>query len=187
MFKQLKAYIYTLSEREFILYASIGVGIMVCITAGVGYYGYASVKKLKKKISVLNTQRQEAQLLLSTFEQVKQQQASVAAELEKDKSFKIVGYVDSVLGNLNLVPLRASSTQTEQPLEYLPEYTEIKVVVHFTNMNMKQLTELLHEFEKNERIYTKELEITRSSGQQTIDVTLAVATLQRRTPEVEES
>jgi hypothetical protein len=182
MLDKVKSFIQELEERDFYKYlAGFLVGI-VLLMALIVYLGQRKITLLKKRANKINTQRQSLQEILTTFERVKQQKADVAAILEKDKTFKIIGYLDHVIASMNLGANKAGGVQqSEEPLEHLPEYSEIKVVVPFTNLNMKQLAELLQEIEKNERIYTKELDITKSPSKPTIDATLTIATLQART------
>lgn len=181
MFQRLRTFIQELDERGFYKYA---VGFLIIITLGLGgimYTSHYKIKNLQKRIKRVNTSRQNLQDILSTFEEVKQQKAEVAEILDKSKTFKIVGYIDQLIASLNLTRYKAGAiTQSEESLDYLPEYSEIKAVIPFAQMNMVQLAELLHEIEKKERIYTKELDITKSRTGNTIDVTLTIATLQAR-------
>lgn len=181
IFTKFKNFIQDLDEKQFYTYLAAYIGSIVLLMSLLMFMHYRKVYTLKKKISRINNNRRAAQDILSTYERVKQQKAYVAAMLEKDKNFKIVGYIDSVLANLNLTSNRSSYTQNAEAKESLPEYTEIRLVIHLVDLNMRQLVELLHEIEKNERIYTKELEIMRSTTKPAIDVTLTVATLQERT------
>jgi beta-lactamase regulating signal transducer with metallopeptidase domain len=60
-------------------------------------------------------------------------------------------------------------------------YRESILKVELSDMNMKQLCELLDELNKNKRINTKELEITKSkTAKRSINVALTIATLEPR-------
>ncbi len=48
----------------------------------------------------------------------------------------------------------------------------------FAAMTMQQLVDLLYKIEQNERVYTKDLKITKKSKSPTIDVSLVIATLE---------
>lgn len=181
MVEKFKAFIQDLDDREFYRYLAVFLAALVLIMGGIVFFNYRTTAQLKKRITRLNNNRHALQEILTTFERVKQQKADVAAILEKDKTFKIVGYLDQLIGTLNLTQHRAGLQQSEESLEHLSEYNEIKLIVSFADMNMRQLVELLREIEKNERIYIKELEITKSGGRPAIDVRLTIATLQART------
>lgn len=182
MFDSLKQFIEGLDEKDFYKYLAGAIIAIVIIMGLILFVNYRSISALKKRTNRLNTNRQAVQEILTTFERVKQQKAAVASILEKDKTFKIVGYLDELIARLGLTPHKTGTMQqSEEPLEHLPEYNEIKIIVPFTDMNMRQLTELLNEIDKNERIYTKELDIVKSPTKPSLDVTLTIATLQART------
>jgi hypothetical protein len=182
MLEKIRSFIEELEERDFYKYSAIGLALIIVSMGSIMYLGHERIALLKKRAKRINLQRQELQEVLTNVERVKQQKADVAAILEQDKTFKIIGYIDGLIASLNLGPNKAGGIQqSEEPLEHLLEYNEIKVVVSFTDLNMKQLAELLHELEKNERIYTKELEIVKSPAKPAIDATLTIATLQSRT------
>lgn len=182
---KLKDFIQELDEKTFYTYLIGFLVAIVLLMSTTMFFNYRKVHALKKRISRINNNRKSLQDILTTYERVKQQKADVASMLDKDKNFKIVGEVDTVLTSLNLINNRTSYNQSSEVKESLPEYTEIRLVIQLADLNTKQLVELLHEIEKNERIYTKELEITRSPSKPSIDVTLSIATLQARTESTE--
>ena len=65
--------------------------------------------------------------------------------------------------------------------ELVPGYTEIKLDVGLSGLNMKQLVDLLYKIEQNERVYTKDLKIIKNLKSPTIDVTLVIATFEATT------
>jgi hypothetical protein len=178
---KLKNFIQDLDEKQFLRYLAGLFITLVILMSLILFFNYRKVHGLKKRIVQINNNRTSLQAILTTYERVKQQKADVAAMLEKDKNFKIVGYMDTLLNSLNLTGNRSNYTQSSEVKESLPEYIEVKLVTNFTSLNTRQLVELLHEIEKNERIYTKELEITRSPSTPTLDVVLTIATLEART------
>ena len=180
--QRLKTFIQELDARTFYTYLLAFIGTVVLLMSGVLYFQYRSIKNLKKRMARVNNSRQTVQEILTNFEKVKQQKMDVDELLDKEKNFKIIGYIDQVITKLELTENKAGNIQqSEDFLVHLPKYSEIKIVVPFINLDMRQLAELLHEIEKNERIYTKELEITQSPTKPVIDVILTIATLQPRT------
>ncbi len=120
--------------------------------------------------------------------QVKKQKAIVDEILNENKSFKLLGYFDEITNKLGIDKNVKEKSTSENTLEILTAkgYKEVRVNATFTELNTRQLAELLDEFEKNERIYTKNLEITKSSKTPTIDVEIVIATLQPETEELTE-
>jgi uncharacterized membrane protein YhiD involved in acid resistance len=178
---QLKQYLNQLEERTFYNYV-IGIVAGLLILMGLTVFmQYRNNTQLKKQAAKLNNYRDTAQELLSRYERVREQEQNVKRLLEQDKNFRIVGYLDTTLAQLQLAPHKTASTQTSEPLEHPANYTEITVNLTLSDINMRQLAELLREIEKNERIYTKSLEISKSTTRPTIDVAMTIATLQPRT------
>lgn len=181
---QLRDFIADLDEKNFYRALIATIAVVVLIITGVLYFQQRKIATLKKRITTINRSRTTVQEILTKFEKVKQQKAEVAGVLEKDKSFKILGEFDKILQTVGLSAQKASHTILTESLESLPEYNEVRLVVSLTDLNMRQLTELLQEIEKNERIHIKDLEITRNS-KPSIDVTLTVATLLSKTQATE--
>ena len=59
---------------------------------------------------------------------------------------------------------------------------EIKLDVSFGDINMKELVELLYKIEQNERVYTKDLKITKNLKKPSIDVSMVIATFEATAP-----
>ena len=105
------------------------------------------------------------------------EQKQVNAVLAKDPNFKIADYFDKLLGTLGLS--QKSVTAKPSPGLEREEYREKILNTTFEQMNMQELCELLKALEESQRIFIKELTITRSKKvSDTIDVTLIIATLQ---------
>lgn len=180
IFDQLKDFIDDLDEKNFYRALIITITVIVLIITGILYLQQRKVAALKKRITLINKNRRTVQEILTKFEKVKKQKDEVAGVLEKDKSFKILGEFDKILQAANLSAHKASHTILTESLESLPEYNEVRLVVSLTDLNMRQLTELLQEIEKNERIHIKDLEITKNS-KPSFDANLTVATLLSKT------
>lgn len=176
-------FIVTLDKKEFLKYTYITVGAIIVIASFITYRHFSKLDSLKKELSQVNTSREEAKVILTKEVEVKRQKAIVDEIFEKDTKFKILDYFNSVTTQLGLDRNIRNRDLTANDLETLSTqgYQEVKLTIKFTDLNMKQLTDILDEFEKNERIYTKSLEITKSSKTPTIDVDLVIATLQPKT------
>jgi hypothetical protein len=169
--ERIKQFFDQLEERTLYAYIICVVCSVALLMGVLVFFQHRSYQQLKKSATRLNQARETGQELLSRYERVREQEQAVTTLLEQDKSFRIVGYIDSTLATLNLLANRTASSQTAEPLEHPAQYNEI--TVNFTS-------ELLAAFEKNERIYTKFIEVAKSPTQPSIDVSLAVATLQPR-------
>jgi hypothetical protein len=158
--------------RYFILFMAgilLGIGLFL-------YWYWGKVGNLKDNLKSTNQARLETRRILQQHALVMQQQDEVNTILEKDKDFLILDYFNTLLSSLHLEVYNSKPAQvTEENLNN--GYIEEKLDAGFTNMNMQQLCQLLDKIERNERIYTKELNITKALKSPTIDVTLTIATL----------
>jgi hypothetical protein len=182
--EKLKQYLDELDDRSLYRYFMGFLAGVAAIMGLVVLLQYRAINTITKKIKALNSQRIEAQEILTRFEQVTQQKEAVESVLEKDKSFRIVGYVDTLLNNLQLNRNKGPYQPTTEPLEGHDTYDEVTLIVPLIEITMRNLAELLNEIEKNERIYIKQLDIVKSQAKPAIDVTVTLATLQPRTPGV---
>lgn len=183
--QKLHEYFDTMDQKYFYRYLLLALVAIVLATAGVMYYFYSSVSDLQKQIEDVNDLRtSRVESILSRIEHVKKQRAEVNTILAQDEAFKIGGYFNDILGLLNISGNKKEETTTQIVLD--EDYRESVLSAKFTGLTMKQLTELLNIIEQNKRIYTKALEIQKSTKQpRTIDVLLTIATLQPRTAETE--
>lgn len=158
--------------RYFILFMA---GFLLCM--GLFFYWYlGKLDSLRTTLQNTNKARLEARKILQQHALVMQQQNEVNAILEKDNDFLILDYFNTLLASLHLEVYNSKPAHvTEENLNN--GYIEEKLDAGFTNMNMQQLCQLLDKIERNERIYTKELNITKALKSPTIDVTLTIATL----------
>lgn len=143
-----------------------------------------SVNNRMTRIKGINKKYLEVRNLLERYEMVKKQKAEVDAVLEKDKDFKIGGYFNTVLQQLNLLGKKTREPETSAE-ELENGYREIKLYATFNGLNMKQLIDLLDALEQNERIYTKEVEVYKPEQDRTINVNLLIATLEPKEETVE--
>lgn len=170
----------SLEPQEVYKYTALILAIILLISGLILWRYYAGVQSLQRKLGLLNKQRLETRSLLEKNDYVLQQQIRVDEILERDKNFKIKEYFISVVQKLGLANLISKDPEITSN-ELVNGYTEIKLDVSLSSMNMKQLVDLLYNIEQNERVYTKDLKITKSLRTQTIDVSLVIATFEATT------
>ena len=156
---------------------------LLILFGGFFLYRYSGmVKTLKKQMSSLNIARRETQSLLSKNAVVDKQRSTVETMLSKDKSFKIIEYFKTVLDKLKLNAYRTSEKTSINDTEGVRRsgYEEVNLVVQLTNMNMRQVVDLLYEIEQSERVYTKKLEIVHSKTNPVVDLNLTIGTLLKK-------
>ncbi len=152
-------------------------GIFLILT--LAFYSYhRNIKFLRQKLLLVNKQREEVRELLGRNQKLLEQQTRVDEILTQNKGFKIKEYFISLVQSLGLAELVSKEPDTAIPQELFSGYAEIKLDVSFAAMTMQQLVDLLYKIEQNERVYTKDLKITKNQKTPTIDVSLVIATLE---------
>lgn len=178
--KSIHQYTKSLESKRLYQYIAAILAAIILMVLGMLYIRHSYIEDALAQIATINEEREKIKRIITSAEKVKKQRAEVNAMLAKDESFKITSYLDTILKKLHLSEKTTigEHSQVDRENGYRESTRKIKLV----GMNMKELCELLRELEQNERIYTKELEIVRSSRDtQTIDVMLSVATLEPRT------
>lgn len=163
-------------EKTFKKYVLILISLIITGFVFITWRYYTRVTFYKKKIVLLNDIREEARQLREKMIQVQTQRSRVNTMLEEEADFKIAGYFNNVLANLNIIDNK--KTEETSQIDREDNYRESELIASLTNMNMKQITELLYEIEQKKRIYIKKLEIEKSKkNKNNLDINLIIATL----------
>lgn len=177
--ERIEGYLSGTQEKDFYKYSAVGLSILVVILGFFIYRHYSKIGTLKKQIGTVNEYREEMKLLLDDFARVEQQRAAVDAMLDKEPNFKIGGYFKTLLQALNLSDKKLDDTISHTTRH--KTYRETQYKVRFTDISMRQLSELLDKVESNDRLSVKELDITQSKKQPgAIEATVTASTLQRK-------
>lgn len=185
--KPVNQFVSSLSHKEFQKYFGAYLAAVLLILGFMFYRHYSKISKLRKSIGYANSLRINARDILTKDEEVKRQKNIVDKVLEKrNKSFKLLQVFIQIINKLRLQSNLKKRDAFVSNLEHLRSrgYSEVRVEANLTNLNTKQLVELLDEIEKNTIIYTKYLEINRSGKAPVVDVILTIATLQSQANEV---
>jgi hypothetical protein len=169
-------FIESLDQKNFYKYLAIGSIIFFIVMAGLMVRHYYAIGSLRTQISMINSLREDAKIILDKAVVVEQQKKDVNAMIAQEPNFKIGGYMKELLEKNNL-------TEKKKLEQYIPvdrqdNYRETILTTQFTQMTMQELVILLDKIEQNELIYIKSLEISQSKTSGTIDTTLIIATLQ---------
>ena len=163
-------------EQSFKKYLLILLGVVMAGFVFITWRYYTSITFYKKKILLVNGIREEARQLREKMIQVQTQRARVNDMLEEEADFKIAGYFNNLLTQLNMFDNK--KTEETSQIDREDNYRESELIASLTKMNMKQITELLFELEQKKRIYIKKLDMEKSKkNKNLLDVTLIIATL----------
>lgn len=175
--EKIRSFVETIETKNFYKYITVFlIGISTFASIIVFQY-YRKVKHWKERITLINELREDdVKVVLEKAQHVQQQRAEVDAILAEDEDFKIGGYFKDLLAKLQLSEKEIAEETIQIDRE--DNYRESELNAKFEDMNMKQLTKLLQEIEKNKRIFTKKLEIMKSKKKLgTIETQITIATL----------
>lgn len=165
------------SHRELYIYYGAFLGILILVSGIIVYTHFTTITRLSAELKKVNKQRTVTQEILLKNKEVLAQQEAVKAILAEEPNFYIGQYFTELLRSQNL-----QSNLTKEPERSDSDigngFTEHKLAVTFSRLNMKLLTELLYKIEQNQRVYTKELKIIKNIKDGLLDVTLIIATLE---------
>ncbi len=179
----LKSSIDSWDQKDFRNYILVGFAILIALLGLIVFLYYRNIASLRSRIATVNKHRSATRDLVSRYDLVKKLQVGVDAILAKEKDFKISQYFDQLLQKLNLTNNKTQDVETMSQEVLDGYYTEWTLYANLTNMNTKKMSELMHAIELEERIYTKDVEIERSTtNPSAINVKLTIATLE---PKVE--
>lgn len=174
--EQLQAKIHNLDESTWYKYVAVAAGLFLILICLILFFYFSAVKKWELRLNGINESRQEAKRLVEKAQRVYKARDEVTAILKEDPNFKIKEYLQEIMANLgifqNVVSENVVVTGQDE------NYSETVATYQLAGISMKQLTEFLNEIDENQRVFTKELDITKSKRvPRTIDVGIVIATL----------
>lgn len=176
LLNRLRERLEKLDEKEFFKYGALFLGAICLLATGIITRYYLKTSSLQKQMKRVNGLREEVKQILERYERVQKQRDEVNTLLEKDEDFILEEYIERLRSQLRLTYVIESRTVAPRD----DVYQEIAINAKFTNMNMRELTELLQALEKNKRVYTKDLDIVKSKSRPgTLDVSITIATLKK--------
>lgn len=179
LLKQLQNKIINFERKEFYQYTGIIFGTLSLITAGLIYYYFSKTTELQATLKKLNKNRQEVQQLLQEYKFVEKQKEAVNEMLDEERNFKLKSFFDTLTMQFNIRNQQQKEAEVTEELLH-KQYTEIRLVAQFRQITMQQLCDLLNGIEQKQRVYTKELVITKTKGA-ALDVILTIATIKPQT------
>ena len=175
-FDNIQTRIAALDEKTWYQYLAIAAGVLLLMIGLILYFYFSSVSKWKDQITEINEQRLEAKRLLDKAEKVYKERAEVTAILAEDPNFKIKEYIQDVLEKIGI--FGNVNAENVVIISRADRYQEHTATYQINGITMKQLTEFLNEIDENKRVFTKELDISKSKKiPRTIDVDIKISTL----------
>ena len=162
--------------------------IAACIACIILFFGFLlylhsnKIQFLQKELKRVNRERLTARNLLEQHSRVEEQKTAVDKVLSEEKSFKILEFGNNIMQATGLQRKLTKPLELAEPIDLGNNYNELTLEISLSGMSMQELVDLLYnKIQNNNKIYTKELSITKSSQSSTLDVILVIATLVRKT------
>lgn len=146
------------------------------------FYSYNTSKHLlMQKYSHINKERTKIRTLLAQHDLLVKQQRMVDDLLAKEPNFKIRQFFTEIIADLSLQSAVAKEPETAAPQDLGRRYSELRLDANLKQITMQQLVALLKKIGEQERVYVKNLTITRSSSPAYIDCKISLATFEQNT------
>jgi len=173
-------FVQELDRREFYRYLAVTGGIFLCVLGIIFFFQRRQIQDLDRRLKNVNKQRQAVRKILQEHALAEEQRQAVDSILERDRTFRIKEFFQLAVKNLGLT--RAMGKEPVVIDNDLGNgYTETQLESNFRNLDMKQVSDLLNRIEQNNRLYTKELTLSKARRTQKVDANLVIATLQPKT------
>lgn len=176
-FDNLQTRIGALDKKSWYQYLAITGTIIFLIMGLILFFYFRSVSSWESKIEEINEERIKAKKLLDKARRVQKEREEVTALLAEDPNFKIKEDIQKIMLTVGI----QSKAQSDVNITRTENYQEVAVTYQFSGITMKQLTEFLKAIDENKRLFTKELEISKSKRiPQAIDVDIKIAAMMRK-------
>lgn len=190
VFERMYDYIQSLDQRQWHRFLALVLALVLVLSSSIIYFYYRRINAQKQALFVLNDERETVKRILSRARAVQKQRAAVNAMLKEDPDFKLGAFIRDLLAKLGLNDKQYFVAERYSSSERDDNFRESVRTLELSGLNMKQLTQLLEAIEQKERVYVKELDITKPKPNvRAINVVITVGTLQPKTatPEPAES
>lgn len=178
MIIRIKRFIEELDDKTLYQYFAVVVGLVFLFLMLLFYVGHRRVAGLQNEIKSMNRYRNEARILLGKSAVVNERKKKVDEILAQDPTFLIKETFLREIESLNLTGNSSKEIEISSPQDLKNGYSEIRLDASFTGITMQQLCDLIFRLEKNQRVFIKEVSITKNFSRPTVEVTLIIATLQ---------
>ncbi|CAN5169825.1 hypothetical protein BH09DEP1_BH09DEP1_5850 [soil metagenome] len=174
--EQLQSKINNLDEYTWYKYVAVAAGLFLILIGLILFFYFSALKKWELRLNGINESRQEAKRLVEKAQRVYKARDEVTTILKEDPNFKIKEYLQEVMAHLGILQNVVSENVVVTGQD--DNYSETVATYQLAGISMKQLTEFLNEIDENQRVFAKELDITKSKKMpRTIDVSIVIATL----------
>ncbi len=172
----IRTFFITKNRRDLFIYYGIFLAILLLTAGAIITTHFSALTKLNNQLKEVNKYRETARHILLKNKEILAQQEAVKTILAQEPNFLIGKYFSEELMKQISLPVTSGPDMTE--MDVGNGFFERRLTVAFSHITMKQLAEFLLKIEQKERVYTKEIKITKDIKDGLLNVTLMIATLE---------
>ncbi len=172
--ESIQDYIATLSHKEIVRGMVAYFLAFTMLVIFLLYRHNNMIVEAQQKTKLLNKARQQVQEIITQYDTVKSKKAEVDEKLIKDKNFYLVKFYQDTIASVNISGQNTPSLITGVGPA---GYSEESLQLNFTQITMQKLCEFLQALQTTARVTVKNLEISKSSTEKKINVSMTLATL----------
>lgn len=177
--ERIQTFFETLDIKTWYRLIALYLAILVVLCAGVLFLYYRTTSRIINTMSDINDARMNVRSILKKAQRVYSQRAEVNKIIKEDPDFILPQYLQEVMNKTGIAAFLNTINATQIDRE--EQFRETIATVTFSGTTMHHLAEFLQIIDQNKRLYTKELEVSRSKKTpHSIDVTVVITTMQPR-------
>lgn len=183
LLEQIQHIIDSMDTTTWYRWVALYIGCMLVCAGGIIYIYYHSRHTWIDQSNYINEMRVQARNILKKAQGVYSQRAEVNKIIQAEPDFILPQYLQEVMSQTGIT--QSLNTINTTQIDREDQYRENIASISFTNTTMRVLTKFLQAIDQNKRLYTRELDITKSKKTpRTIDVNVVITTMQprQRTP-----
>lgn len=172
---KVRSFLSEMNSIEFRKFILIYMGAFTSVVGFLIFFYISQELTIKDQAKALNKYRTQVQQILTDYQKVAQQKESVSELLASTDTFYLQQFVQSSLETIGITTSSIGKVSSQT----VNGYTEESVSVQLTDINTKELCELLQTIEETSRVYVKNVTITRIEGASSISASMFIATLKQ--------
>jgi len=172
--ESLKDYLQGLSHKEVLRIISLYAIIFMALVGFFLFRHFNTIAELDEKTRLLNKARGQIQQVLTSYEHIKNKKKEVDKLLAEDKNFYLQKYYQDTIAGLNISNPVASTLQSSAGPA---GYTEDSLQITLSQISMKQLCDFLQALQSKQRVFVRNVDITKANVDKKINVNMSIATL----------
>lgn len=166
-------YLYGLNQKEAIRIIVVYFVFFGLVVGFLFFRHFNLLHDIQEKSKLLNKARQEIQVVLTEYDNLKNKKNEVDQILLKDKNFYLVKYYQDTIQNSSITNKTCSALVVQTGPA---GYDEESLQIGFSQITMKQLCEFIESVQGNHRVFVKNLDITKGPVPKKINANLTIAT-----------